>query len=87
MRTVSRTPNSRTSRAMPRTRWSGPPAAALANSTNWWASRACDTGKFVISRSCASSSETCTRSATPRRSGAVSAWVVPEAFEKRTVVR
>ena len=45
----------------------------LANSTNWFASRAWETGKFVISRSWVSSGDTCTRSATPRRSGSVSA--------------
>ena len=71
---------------MPSSRDTPPPAVALANSTNWWASRAWDTGKFVISRSCDSSGDTCTRSATPRRSGSVSAWAIPEALENRTTV-
>ena len=62
-------PKSRSSRDdAEQPRDAGPPAVALANSTNWRASRACDTGKFVISRSWASSSATPARAA-PRRAG------------------
>ena len=62
------------------------PAIASAKATNCLASRACETGKLVASRSCCSSGETRTRSAMPRMSPAWSAWGVPLAFESRTVV-
>ncbi|CAM5557494.1 hypothetical protein SALBM135S_04393 [Streptomyces alboniger] len=61
------------------------PAMALANATNSRASRACDTGKLVASRSWLSSAETVTRTAAPRRSGAPSAARMPLALESRRV--
>ncbi len=60
------------------------PAIARANATNSRASRACDTGKLVASRSCVSSADTSTRTAIPRRSGEMSACAVPLAFDSRT---
>ena len=61
------------------------PAVATANFTNWSALRACETGKFVISRSCCSAFDTSIRKATPRMSLLVSGWLEPCAFEKRTI--
>ena len=61
------------------------PDIAVANATNWPASRACDTGKFVISKSWVSSSDTVSRTAAPRMSRIKSARFEPLAFEKRTL--
>lgn len=61
------------------------PAIALAKATNSRASRACDTGKPVASRSWLCSADTFTRTAIPCRSGAPSGPRMPLALESRTV--
>jgi hypothetical protein len=89
MRRVSCGPNSAARRTRPTMRDKPPPAPAnaFANSTNWRALRACDTGKFVISRSWDVPSLPSMRSATPRMSGAWSGSALPDALEKRAIAR